>query len=133
MLRKILFNFTVIMLISGITQSTNLFEEYHVQSHQLTLILKPTEGKNDLELKSTGSSKPVQDHDLSPHLDHDKFRFNGQISTEHGTFAWAEKQTVFNESEIARELNRVNDKTKQLMIPMFGSVYLRVDDDAGES
>lgn len=67
------------------------------------------------------------------HLDPDKFRFIGQISTEHGTFAWAEKQTVFNESEIARPLNQINDKTKQLMIPMFGSVYLRVDDDAGES
>lgn len=37
------------------------------------------------------------------HLDPDKFRFIGQISTEHGTFAWAEKQTVFNESEIARQ------------------------------
>jgi hypothetical protein len=86
-----------------------------------------------LELKSIGSSKPVQDPDLSPHLDPDKFRFNGQISTEYGTFARAEKQTIFNESEISRELNQVNDKTKQLMIPMLGSVYLRVDDDAGES
>ncbi|KGP85122.1 MULTISPECIES: hypothetical protein [unclassified Paenibacillus] len=86
-----------------------------------------------MELKSTGSSKPVKDPDISPYLDPDKFRFIGQISTEHGTFAWAEKQTVFNESEIARQLNQINDKTKQLMIPMFGSVYLRVDDDAGES
>lgn len=133
MLLKIFLNVAVIMLITGITQATNLFEEHHVQSHPLTPILKPTEAKNDLELKSTSSSKPVQDPDLSPHLDPDKFRFNAQISTEHGTFAWAEKQTIFNESEIALELNQINDKTKQLMIPMFGSVYLRVDDDAGES
>lgn len=36
------------------------------------------------------------------------------------------KATIFNESEIARQLNQVNDKIKQLICR---SVYLRVENE----
>lgn len=45
----------------------------------------------------------------------------------------AEKQTIFNEAEIARQLNQINDEAKQLLIPMFGYVYLRVESDEEEN
>ncbi|MGO4732157.1 hypothetical protein [Paenibacillus sp. 2KB_22] len=130
MFTKILVNAFVVMMILGLVQPENLnVEQQNVQSTHITSALEPTEDKNDFETKLSYFSNPVQDPDLSPDLDPDTFRYNGMIHTEHGTFEWVEKQTIFDESKIARQLNQVNDKTEQLMIPMFGSVYLRVADD----
>lgn len=107
MVKKTIFNVFVVMMISGMIQPTNLIDEQHDdQSHQVTSALEPKADKNEFNVKSSYFSNPVQDPDLSPHLDPDTFRFNGRIYTEHGTFEWVEKQTIFNESEIARQLNQ---------------------------
>lgn len=51
----------------------------------------------------------------------------GEIHTQHGHFVRVEKQTIFNESEIAGKLNQIGPKTKQLTLNV--GIFLRKESD----
>ncbi|WP_211269788.1 hypothetical protein, partial [Paenibacillus macquariensis] len=51
------------------------------------------------------------DPDIDPGVDLAMLRDIGEIVTKHGDFVRVEKQTIFNEPEIARQLNQIGFNT----------------------
>ncbi|MDR0270439.1 hypothetical protein [Paenibacillus sp.] len=132
MLKKIVFTTSTIVIITGVALTASLLEEPSRSdipssvkvsapekesfANHTNSSLDPAELSNTEEAKVDPYLKRKMDPDLNPYLDPDRLRSVGQIGTIHGNFSRAEKQTIFNEKEIAQELRQIGPDTKQLIL-----------------
>lgn len=129
MFKKVVFTTSTIALISGVALTVNLLAEPSKNDVPSSLKSSAKEllaNHNDsVDPKLSTSKNTEWDPDISPEVDFDKLRYISLISTKHGDFVRQDKQIIFNESEIARQLRQVGQNTKQLILN-YG-IFLRTD------
>ncbi|OCA90296.1 hypothetical protein [Pseudobacillus wudalianchiensis] len=130
MFNKLVFTTLSIALISGAALTANLLAEPSSSdipsSPKLSAPGDSLANNTDTDSLVPELSDPEESKmtpDISPEIL--RLRSVGKIYTKHGDYVRVEKQTIFNESEIARNKSQIGDDTKQLILD-YG-IFLRDD------
>ncbi|WP_143813027.1 hypothetical protein [Paenibacillus sp. XY044] len=128
MFRKLVFTTLSVALISGAALTANLLAVPSSDIPSSSKISVPEESlanSTDTKNLSVTEESSVNNTDSNSIESESNLNGLGEIYTKHGVFVRVEKQTFFDETEIAREKYQIGDKTKQLILN-YG-IFLRSD------